>query len=91
MRRNPLLPLLALLALFAPAFGPAAVLPEDRADILYHRYSGDDVVVQGPSILVRKALTDSVSVAANYFTDFTSSASVDVVTTASPYEDRRVQ
>jgi hypothetical protein len=91
VRRNPLLPLLALLALLAPAFGPAAVLPEDRADILYHRYSGDDVVVQGPSVLVRKAVTDSISVAANYYTDFTSSASVDVVTTASPYEERRVQ
>ena len=30
----------------------AAILPEDRADILYHRYDGDQVTVDGPSILI---------------------------------------
>ena len=69
----------------------AAVLPEDRADLLYHRYEGGGVTVDGPSVLVRKKLGESVSVSANYYVDMVSSASVDVVTTASPYKDKRVQ
>jgi len=73
----------------APAVG--AVLPEDRADLLYHRYDGGGVVVDGPSLLVRKAFFDKVSVAANYYVDMVSSASIDVETTASPYEEERTQ
>jgi hypothetical protein len=69
----------------------AAVLPEDRADLLYHRYQGGGVTVDGPSVLVRKKIGESVSVAANYYVDMISSASVDVVTTASPYKERREQ
>jgi hypothetical protein len=86
---------LALLAaLAAPGFVPvaaAAVLPEDRADILYHRYEGDRVIVDGPSVLVRKKFADKVSVVANYYLDMVSSASVDVLSTASPYTDERTQ
>ncbi len=80
----------ALLLLVA-GVAQAAVLPEDRADILYHRYDGGGVTVEGPSVLVRKQIGDSVSVAANYYVDLISSASVDVVTTASPYTERREQ
>lgn len=69
----------------------AAVLPEDRADALYHRYDGGGVTVEGPSVLVRKKIGESVSVAANYYVDLISSASIDVVTTASPYSERREQ
>jgi Protein of unknown function (DUF3570) len=69
----------------------AAVLPEDRADLLYHRYEGGGVTVQGPSVLVRKKFGESISVAANYYVDMISSASIDVVTTASPYKERREQ
>ncbi|MFT3907652.1 MAG: DUF3570 domain-containing protein [Steroidobacteraceae bacterium] len=62
----------------------AGVLPEDRADVLYHNYSGGGITIQGPSVLVRKKIGDSVSVSGNYYVDMISSASIDVVTQASP-------
>ena len=70
---------------------PAAVLPADRADALYHSYDGGGVQVQGPSILVRKQVGQSVSVSANYYVDNISSASIDVMATASPYKESRTQ
>jgi hypothetical protein len=69
----------------------AGVLPEDRADLLYFRYDGGGVTINGPSVLVRKSIGEHVSVAANYYIDMVSSASIDVETTASPYEDERTQ
>ncbi|MET0043277.1 MAG: hypothetical protein ABW100_07125 [Candidatus Thiodiazotropha sp. 6PLUC3] len=75
-----------------PGFGLfATVLPEDRADIMYHRYDGGGVEVDGPSILVRKSVSDSLSLNANYYVDSISSASVDVVSTASPYTEERTE
>jgi hypothetical protein len=69
---------------------PAGVLPEDRADTLYHYYDGGGVQIDGPSILVRKSFGDSVSVYGNYYVDSISSASIDVVTTgASEYSEER--
>lgn len=73
----------------APAL--AAVLPEDRADALYHRYDGGGVTIDGPSILVRKKLGEQYSATANYYVDMVSSASIDVVSTASPYSEERRQ
>lgn len=67
----------------------AAVLPEDRVDILYHGYDGDGLKSNGPSVLVRKSIADKVSVWGNYYVDSVSSASIDVVTTASPYSETR--
>ena len=47
---------LALLALLFFALGvEAAVLPEERVDLLYHRYDGGGVVVDGPSVPVRRS------------------------------------
>ncbi len=69
----------------------AGVLPEDRADVLYFSYDGGGVEISGPSILVRKSIGEHVSVAANYYIDMVSSASVDVETSASPYDDERTQ
>jgi hypothetical protein len=69
----------------------AGVLPEDRADALYFRYDGGGVVIDGPSVLVRKSIGENVSVQANHYIDMVSSASIDVETTASPYEDERTQ
>ena len=70
----------------------AAVLPEDRADIMYHRYSGGGITVEGPSVLVRKSLGDSFSATANYYVDAITSASVDVVVSgASQYKEERQQ
>lgn len=81
---------LVLVALSAP-FAAATVLPEERADVMYHRYDGGDVTVDGPSVLVRKNIGDKLSVAANYYTDFVTSASIDVQTSASAYEETRNQ
>ena len=69
----------------------AGVLPDDRADLLLHRYDGGGITIEGPSVLVRKKLGESVSLAGNYYVDSVTSASIDVVTTASPYKERRTQ
>ncbi len=78
---------LALVAMQAHA----GVLPEDRADALYFRYDGGGVVINGPSVLLRKSIGEHVSVSANHYIDMVSSASIDVETSASPYEDERTQ
>jgi hypothetical protein len=84
--------LLLMTVLALPWAAPqAAVLPEDRADVLYHRYEGGGVTIDGPSLLVRKKIAEKYSVSANYYVDLVSSASVDVVTTASPYREERQQ
>src|SRR5512138_3860478 len=69
----------------------AGVLPEDRADVLYHRYDGGGITIQGPSVLVRKKIGESVSVSANYYEDLISSASLDVQLSASKYKETRKQ
>jgi uncharacterized protein DUF3570 len=69
----------------------AGVLPEDRSDVLYHLYVGGGVEIDGPSILVRKQVGNSVSLVGNYYVDYVSSASIDVVTQASPYTEEREQ
>jgi hypothetical protein len=79
-----------LLACFVQS-GTAAVLPEDRGDALYHYYDGGGVEVEGPSILVRKKVVQDVSVYANYYVDSVSSASIDVLATASPYDEDRTE
>jgi len=88
-------PIGGLVALLMAAAGSglgvveAAVLPEDRSDLMYHYYDGGGVTVSGPAVLVRKSIGDSVSVSGRYYVDTISSASIDVLTTASPYHDRR--
>ena len=67
----------------------AAVLPEDRADIMTHYYNGGGLTVNGPALLVRKGFEDIVSVRLNYYVDNITSASIDVVTTASKYTEFR--
>jgi len=67
----------------------AAILPEDRADALYHRYDGGGVTIQGPSLLARKQFGESLSAAASYYIDSITSASIDVVTQGSPYKEER--
>ncbi|MEZ5560236.1 MAG: DUF3570 domain-containing protein [Pseudomonadales bacterium] len=75
--------------LFAALPAGAAVLPEDRADVMYHGYSGGGLEVNGPSVLVRKAYKDKVSVWGNYYVDMITSASIDVEATASEYSEQR--
>lgn len=69
----------------------AAVLPEDRADALYHYYNGGGVEVNGPALLVRKSLAEKMSLTASYYVDTVSSASIDVLTTASPFKEKRTE
>jgi hypothetical protein len=72
----------------------AGVLPEERADALYHYYDGGGVEIDGPSLLVRKSVGEKLSLSASYYVDSISSASIDVVTTgASPngYTEERTQ
>ena len=66
-------------------------MPDDRTDVLYHLYEGGGIQIDGPSILVRKKVGKSVSFVSNYYVDMISSASIDVVTTASPYTEERTQ
>ncbi len=66
-----------------------AALPEDKAELLYHVYDGGGVKAQGPALLVRKSIADRVSVSAQYYVDAVSNASIDVVTTASPFKETR--
>ena len=54
---------LAALALATPVC--AGVLPEDRADLLYHSYDGGGVEIDGPSLLVRKSFLEKFSVSGN--------------------------
>ena len=79
------------LALLVSSGVQAGVLPEDRADVLYHLYTGGGVDINGPSVLVRKQVGKNTSFVANYYVDMISSASIDVITTASPYDEERTQ
>jgi hypothetical protein len=81
--------LLALIVITAPALG--GVLPEDRADVLWHDYNGGDITVEGPEVLVRKKVGDNLSLTAGYYEDMISSASIDVKLSASPYHEIRRQ
>jgi hypothetical protein len=69
----------------------AGVLPDDRADLMYHSYDGGGLTVDGPSVLVRKKFGDHFSASYNYYVDMISSASIDVVTQASAYKETRTQ
>ena len=80
---------LATLTLLFGGAAHAAVLPDDRADAMYHSYDGGGLEVNGPSYLVRKVFKDKVSAWSNYYVDSITSASIDVVTTASPYNEQR--
>jgi len=73
----------------AAASADGADLPEDRADAMYHLYDGGGVTASGPAVLIRKSLFDAVSLSGSYYMDIVSNASIDVVTTASPYHETR--
>ena len=69
----------------------AAILPEERVDALYHSYKGGGVSIDGPSVLVRKNIKDQYSIQANYYVDMVTSASIDVLATASEYTEERTE
>ena len=47
----------------------ADVLPDNRADVFYSKYSGGGMDITGESALVRKKITENFAVEANYFVD----------------------
>jgi len=69
----------------------AAVLPEDRLDALFHNYDGGGMEISGPSLLINKLLGSDTAVTGQYYVDSISSASIDVVTSASPYKEKRTE
>ncbi len=86
-----LLRLLAAATACVACASQAAVIPEDRADVMYHSYSGGGVTIDGPSVLVRKGFKEKFSVSANYYVDNVSSASIDVQLSASEYKEERTE
>jgi len=80
-----------LLLLLSNTLVNAAVLPEDRSDVLFHYYNGGNITISGPAVLVRKGFLDDYSATAHYYIDNISSASIDVESYASPYEEHRTE
>lgn len=80
-----------LLTGFIGTLAHAGVLPDDRADAMYHSYNGGGVEINGPSVLVLKKVGESIALTGNYYVDSVSSASIDVVTTASKYTEDRTE
>ena len=81
-----------LLVCFMLAQGAnAAVLPEERIDALYHSYEGGGVEVKGPSILIRKGITNNTSAFYNFYIDNITSASIDVEIGGSQYIEERTE
>nr|WP_245217593.1 DUF3570 domain-containing protein [Rheinheimera maricola] len=71
------------------AAAQAAVLPQDRADLMYHSYQGGGVSIDGPALMLRKKAGQALSLSAYYYVDTVSGASIDVVATASAYTEQR--
>lgn len=69
----------------------ADVLPDDRADLFYSKYSGGGMDITGESVLVRKKFTENFALEGNYFVDKVSGASIDVLSQASQIRDERIQ
>ncbi len=67
----------------------AVALPDDVAEGMVHSFSGGGVTATGPALLVRKSMGDKFSLTGTYYMDMVSNASIDVVTTASPYKETR--
>ncbi len=80
-----------LILLVFAGVGHAAVLPEERADVLYHSYDGGGATIDGPSFLVRKNLGENLSFGYNHYLDSVTSASIDVLVSASEYTEERTE
>jgi hypothetical protein len=76
-------------SLLATSGARAVVLPENVAEAMAHTYSGGGVTASGPALLVRKNMAERFALTGTYYADIVSNASIDVVTTASPYRETR--
>ena len=91
-RRNRLDRILAAATLSLAAVAlSAATLPEDRIEAMYHSYDGGGVTVDGPAVHARKQFAGQFVAKADYYVDSISAASIDVVTSASPYNEKRTE
>ncbi len=81
--------LLLTATLLLPTAVLSAVLPEDRADVIYHSYDGDGTAVDGPAVLVRKNVSGNVSLWGRYYQDVVSGASIDVRAAATSFTETR--
>ncbi|MFT6906950.1 MAG: hypothetical protein ACJAS1_003623 [Oleiphilaceae bacterium] len=77
-------------SLFVSLVGAATLAP-DSVDAVYHSYDGGGMDINGPFILVRKSIGTDFSVNGHYYIDSLSAASIDVLATASPYEEERTE
>src|ERR1700735_3755038 len=69
----------------------ADVLPDDRADLFYSKYSGGGMDITGESAAVNKKFTENIAAQVHYFVDHVSGASIDVLSQASQIRDERIQ
>jgi len=69
----------------------AATLPVDSVDAVFHEYDGGGMDINGPYILVRKSVGSKVSLNGHYYVDSVSSASIDVLASASAYTEERTE
>src|ERR1700733_13192209 len=65
----------------------ADVLPDDRADIFYSKYSGGGMAITGASAAAKKKFTENIAAQVNYFVDHVSGAASDVLSQASQIRD----
>jgi hypothetical protein len=69
----------------------ADVLPDDRADLFYSKYSGGGMDITGESVLGAQEIHGEFRARGSYFVDKVSGASVDVLSQASVIKDERKQ
>ena len=81
----------AIAALLLVRSTSADVLPDNRADVFYSKYSGGGMDITGYSATARAKITENFALEANYFIDKVSGASIDVLSQASVIKDERKQ
>lgn len=74
-----------------PICTQAAVLPDDKVEVLYHHYAETDQDINGPAVLVQKRLNEKYSFSYSHLVDRVSGASIDVRSYASAYVEKRTE
>ena len=80
-----------LLIIFTFKNSAALEPPQDDFSTGYNYYTGGGIIVSGPAVIAKKELLKQFSLKAGARVDMVSSASVDVVTQASPYKENRTE
>jgi len=77
---------------FLPIEWSWAIEPaQDHVEAGYNYYHGGGVTVTGPAVIVQKNILNGATLKAGYTVDIVSSASIDVVTQASPFKETRTE